>query len=274
MLTATGLPVTRMERHDAAAARMIDQIAAPAHRRPADRARPGGGAWPRLRPGRTGARRREDRNCRGHHRIRPAGRGETGVSRDDHDLVVIGGGLGAARAAVHRCAATLLVSDGEPGGDCTYCAPSKTLIESARRGLPFTTAAQPVRDVVAAIAATENAAALRGEGIDVALGRAASTAPGRITVAGRPISARRFVVATGSRPLIPPIPGFPACRTSPTSPSSTPHAGDVRRWRRDRPDAVPPCRVRDGPPCRRQRTRPPSQAVPPARHPDRRLHRP
>jgi hypothetical protein len=39
MLTATGLPVTRMERHDAAAARMIDQIAAPAHRRPADHER-------------------------------------------------------------------------------------------------------------------------------------------------------------------------------------------------------------------------------------------
>jgi pyruvate/2-oxoglutarate dehydrogenase complex dihydrolipoamide dehydrogenase (E3) component len=57
----------------------------------------------------------------------------------DADLVVVGGGaagLGAARAGVRAGARVLLVSDGEPGGDCTFngCVPSKTLIESARRG--------------------------------------------------------------------------------------------------------------------------------------------
>jgi pyruvate/2-oxoglutarate dehydrogenase complex dihydrolipoamide dehydrogenase (E3) component len=43
--------------------------------------------------------------------------------------------LGAARAAVGRGATTLLVSDGPPGGDCTFtgCVPSKTLIESSSR---------------------------------------------------------------------------------------------------------------------------------------------
>jgi pyruvate/2-oxoglutarate dehydrogenase complex dihydrolipoamide dehydrogenase (E3) component len=135
------------------------------------------------------------------------------MRRDEYDLVVIGGGaagLGAARAAVHRGARTLLVSDGEPGGDCTFhgCVPSKTLIESARRGLPFSTAVQRVRDVVATIAATEDAATLRDEGIHVALARAAFTGQRRISVDGRPITARRFVVATGSRPSVPQIPGL------------------------------------------------------------------
>jgi pyruvate/2-oxoglutarate dehydrogenase complex dihydrolipoamide dehydrogenase (E3) component len=135
------------------------------------------------------------------------------VSRDDYDLIVIGGGaagLGAARFGVRAGANTLLVSDGEPGGDCTFygCVPSKTLIESARRGLPFSIAMQRVRDVVGEIAATENATALRGEGIDVAFGRGTFTGSGRITVGGRQISSRRFVVATGSRPSMPPIPGL------------------------------------------------------------------
>jgi pyruvate/2-oxoglutarate dehydrogenase complex dihydrolipoamide dehydrogenase (E3) component len=133
----------------------------------------------------------------------------------DYDLIVIGGGaagLGTARAAVRAGARTLLVCDGEPGGDCTFygCVPSKTLIEAARQGLPFTAAAQRVRDVVARIAATEDAAALRREGIDVLLGRARFTGPGRIHAAGRTLTARRFVLATGSAPAIPPIRGLQA----------------------------------------------------------------
>jgi pyruvate/2-oxoglutarate dehydrogenase complex dihydrolipoamide dehydrogenase (E3) component len=131
----------------------------------------------------------------------------------DYDLIVIGGGaagLGAARAAAGRGAKTLLVSDGPPGGDCTFsgCVPSKTLIESARRGLPYPTAARRVRDVVTAIAATEDATALRAEGIDVADWRAWFTAPGRVAVDGRVMSASRFVIATGSRPALPPVAGL------------------------------------------------------------------
>ncbi|MQA05030.1 MAG: NAD(P)/FAD-dependent oxidoreductase [Streptosporangiales bacterium] len=131
----------------------------------------------------------------------------------DYDLIVVGGGaagLGAARAGVGRGARTLLVSDGEPGGDCTFhgCVPSKTLIESAARGVPFAAATRRVRDVVAEIAATEDAAALRREGIEVELGRASFTGPGRITVDGRTLTARGFVVATGSAPLVPSIPGL------------------------------------------------------------------
>lgn len=131
----------------------------------------------------------------------------------EYDLVVIGGGaagLGAARAAVARGARTLLVSNGQPGGDCTFtgCVPSKTLIESARSGASYAAAAQRVRDVVAAIAATEDAATLRTEGIDVILDQARFRARNRIQIGARTVSARRVVIATGSVPAVPSIPGM------------------------------------------------------------------
>ncbi|AYY15449.1 FAD-dependent oxidoreductase [Actinobacteria bacterium YIM 96077] len=131
----------------------------------------------------------------------------------DPDLIVIGGGaagLGAARAAARRGARTVLVSDGQPGGDCTFhgCVPSKTLIEAANRGVPFGDATQRLHDVVARIAATENAESLRAEGVDVVLGKAAFTAPGKVTVEGTTMPAKRAVVATGSRPAVPAVPGL------------------------------------------------------------------
>ncbi|MFU8853679.1 dihydrolipoyl dehydrogenase family protein [Micromonospora sp. SL1-18] len=131
----------------------------------------------------------------------------------DCDLVVIGGGaagLGAARAAARSRVRVLLVSDGPPGGDCTFtgCVPSKALIEAAVRGRPFPAAAQQVRDAIDAIAATENPQALRREGIDVMLGRARFVAPGCLHVDGQQVSSRRFVIATGATPFVPAIPGL------------------------------------------------------------------
>ena len=97
-----------------------------------------------------------------------------------YGLIVIGGGaagLGAARAGAAAGARTLLVSEGEIGGECTFtgCVPSKTLIEAAARGAAFPGAMTAVRDAVAAIAATETAEVLAREGIEVLRGRAAFT---------------------------------------------------------------------------------------------------
>ncbi|MFV2110372.1 MULTISPECIES: dihydrolipoyl dehydrogenase family protein [unclassified Micromonospora] len=130
-----------------------------------------------------------------------------------HDLVVIGGGaagLGAARAAAGAGARVLLVTDGPPGGDCTFtgCVPSKTLIEAAGRGLPFDDAVRRMRSVIARIAATEDAAALHAEGIEVRRGRARFVAPGRIDVDGTVLTARRYIVATGAAPAVPSVPGL------------------------------------------------------------------
>ena len=131
----------------------------------------------------------------------------------DHDLVVIGGGtagLGAALAAAAAGARTLLVSEGEIGGECTFtgCVPSKTLIEAAARGATYPDAIAAVRRVVAAIAATVAGEVRAAEGIEVLRGRAVFVSPGEISVDGRAVRARRFIIATGSWPAVPPVPGL------------------------------------------------------------------
>jgi pyruvate/2-oxoglutarate dehydrogenase complex dihydrolipoamide dehydrogenase (E3) component len=136
---------------------------------------------------------------------------------DGYDLVVIGGGaagLGAARAAAATGARTLMVSAGEIGGECTFtgCVPSKALIQAAARGAAFSAAMTAVRQAVAAIATTETAEALAAEGIEVVRGRAAFTSPRELSMAGRVLRARRFVIATGSQPAIPPVPGLAEAR--------------------------------------------------------------
>lgn len=128
-------------------------------------------------------------------------------------LIVIGGGaagLGAARAGAAAGARTLLVSDGEIGGECTFtgCVPSKTLIEAAARGAAFPATMAVVRDAVAAIAATETADVLAREGIEVLRGRVAFTAPGEVRVSGQVLRAPWFVIATGSQPAVPPVAGL------------------------------------------------------------------
>ena len=130
-----------------------------------------------------------------------------------YDLIVIGGGaagLGAARGGVAAGARTLLVSAGEIGGECTFtgCVPSKTLIESAARGATFGVAMAAVRHAVAAIAATETPEVLAREGIEVLRGSAVFTSPREVRVDGHGLRARAFVVATGSEPSAPPVPGL------------------------------------------------------------------
>lgn len=131
----------------------------------------------------------------------------------DYDLIVIGGGaagLATAQAGAAARARTLLVAEGEIGGECTFtgCVPSKTLIEAAARGASFAEATAAVRKVVATIAATETAEVLSRRGIEVLRGHAAFTSPREITVDGRALHARGFVVATGSRPAVPPVSGL------------------------------------------------------------------
>ena len=131
----------------------------------------------------------------------------------DYDLIVIGGGaagLAAAQTGAAARARTLLVSEGELGGECTFtgCVPSKTLIEAAARGATFAEAMAAVRDAVAAIAATETPEVLNRRGVEVLRGHAAFTSPRQISADGRTLRARSFVLATGSRPAVPPLPGL------------------------------------------------------------------
>ena len=131
----------------------------------------------------------------------------------DYDLIVIGGGAGglaSARTAARRGAKVLLVDQGRLGGECTFtgCVPSKTLLEASSKGLGFDQAISTVHRIVEAIAAKETDQVLIREGVEVVHGWATLPSPGRVDVDGRAFSARRLILATGSRPAVPSIVGL------------------------------------------------------------------
>lgn len=150
----------------------------------------------------------------------------------DFDLVTIG--AGAAGLSVTSVAARLglrvaLIERGAMGGDClnTGCVPSKALLaaahaasaarKSARFGviLPepqinWAGVRAHVRRAIAALEPADSAARYRDLGATVIPGDACFVAPDAVSVEGKRITARRFVIAAGGRPVIPPIPGLDA----------------------------------------------------------------
>ena len=118
----------------------------------------------------------------------------------------------AAREARRRGASTVIVQDGRVGGDCTFagCVPSKAFLAAAASGADFEDAMARVHRAVERIAATEDAAALAAEGIDVVDGFARFASPTTVEVDGLTIRSKRFVVATGAGPSVPAIPGLRA----------------------------------------------------------------
>ena len=152
------------------------------------------------------------------------------VTRISTDLCIIGagsGGLSVAAGASQMGARVVLVEGGEMGGDCLNagCVPSKALIAAAKHAHAMTTGAAfgitpvaPIIDfaavkdhvarVIETIAPMDSQARFEGFGVNVirAMGRFIS--PTELQAGDQIIRARRFVIATGSRPLIPPIPGL------------------------------------------------------------------
>ncbi|MCC6193072.1 MAG: mercuric reductase [Burkholderiales bacterium] len=152
------------------------------------------------------------------------------MAKPEFDIVVIGGGSGGLVVAAGGAtlgAKVALVERHRLGGDClwTGCVPSKTLIKSARGAYEMRHAdrwalspADPapdlarvmtrVRDVIAQIEPNDSPERFRGLGVDVVFGDGRFVAPDAFEVAGRRLTAKTFVIATGSRPLVPPIPGL------------------------------------------------------------------
>jgi pyruvate/2-oxoglutarate dehydrogenase complex dihydrolipoamide dehydrogenase (E3) component len=147
------------------------------------------------------------------------------------DLCVIGagsGGLSVAAAAAALGVPVVLIEKGKMGGDClnTGCVPSKALLAAAARAEAFRTS-QPfgvkpyrpgvefyqvndhVQEVIASIAPNDSKQRFTGLGVQVIEGEGAFKDANTVVVGEQyEIVARRFVIATGSQPAVPPIPGL------------------------------------------------------------------
>ncbi len=152
---------------------------------------------------------------------RPAGR---------YDLVVLGAGtagLVAAAGAAGLGARVALVERGFMGGDClnTGCVPSKALLSSARRAaearqagrhgvtvgdieIDFAAVMERMRRIRADLAAHDSAARFRELGVDVFLGQGGFVGRDALEVDGAELEFRRALLAMGSRPAIPDVPGL------------------------------------------------------------------
>jgi pyruvate/2-oxoglutarate dehydrogenase complex dihydrolipoamide dehydrogenase (E3) component len=132
-----------------------------------------------------------------------------------YDLVVLGGGtagLVCAAGAAGLGARVALVERGLLGGEClnTGCVPSKALLHQARSSsaTDFASVMARVRDARVALAPKDAATRMQSLGVDVFFGAATFAGPRAITVGGREVRFRRAVIATGSRPTVPQIPGL------------------------------------------------------------------
>lgn len=146
------------------------------------------------------------------------------------DLCVIGAGsagLSVAAIAASLGAQVVLVEKGPMGGECLNagCVPSKALLAAAHRAyamreagrfgvaggepsVDFARVHRHVKETIAGIAPMDSAERYRAMGVRVIQAEARFTGAETVLAGGQAIQARRFVVATGSRPAIPPIPGL------------------------------------------------------------------
>ncbi len=152
------------------------------------------------------------------------------MERISTDVCVIGagsGGLSVAAGAVQMGARVVLIEGHRMGGDCLNygCVPSKALIAAGKAahamttGAPFgVTPVEPKIDYAAAkdhvaraietIAPVDSQARFEGLGVRVIRDWGRFVSPGEVQAGACVIRARRFVIATGSSPLVPPIPGL------------------------------------------------------------------
>lgn len=153
-----------------------------------------------------------------------------------YDICVIGAGsagLVAATTANRLGARTVLVEKNKIGGECLHsgCVPSKAFVHAARTykqakeaekiGLPalrdkklpdLAPLMEHIQNIINSIYAQENADVYRGMGIDVLFGAPTFRSAEEIALDDQTITARHFIICSGSAPQFPPIPGLEPSR--------------------------------------------------------------
>ena len=151
------------------------------------------------------------------------------MTRIKTNVCIIGGGSGGlsiAAGAVQMGAKVVLLEGHKMGGDCLNygCVPSKALIASAKQAhamshgaalgvtdvvptVDYAAAKDHVHDVIATIAPVDSVERFEGLGVNVITEFGRFISPTEVQAGDTIIQARRFVIATGSSPFVPPIPG-------------------------------------------------------------------
>ena len=150
--------------------------------------------------------------------------------RFDANVVVVGAGSAGLVASLIMAGAkakVILIEKHKMGGDClnTGCVPSKSIIRSGRimsyirrakefgiddaKGeVNFAAVMARVQGVIKTIEPHDSVERFTSLGVEVELGDAVIESPYVVTVNERRITTRSIIVATGARPLVPPIPGL------------------------------------------------------------------
>ncbi|MFN3745021.1 MAG: dihydrolipoyl dehydrogenase family protein [Hyphomicrobiaceae bacterium] len=158
--------------------------------------------------------------------VHPLGHGGT----VDTDICIIGagsGGLSVAASTVLLGMKVVLIEKHLMGGDClnTGCVPSKALIAAARRAhemrtagpfgiMPVTPQVDPaavndhIRSVIASVARNDTVERFTGMGVQVIQAPARFRDKNTVEAGDMLVKAFRFVIATGSSPAVPAIPGL------------------------------------------------------------------
>jgi pyruvate/2-oxoglutarate dehydrogenase complex dihydrolipoamide dehydrogenase (E3) component len=156
----------------------------------------------------------------------------TGPVREEikADLCIIGagsGGLSLAAATAQLGLDVVLIERGKMGGDCLNygCVPSKAMIAAGKRAHNMRTSApfgvEPVEpridfarvnahvhEVIAAIAPNDSVERFTGLGVRVIEAHGAFVDRNTVRAGDVLVRARKFCIATGSSPFVPPIPGL------------------------------------------------------------------
>ena len=151
-------------------------------------------------------------------------------SKFDYNLVVIGAGsagLVSSYLASALKAKVALIEKHKMGGDClnTGCVPSKALIRSAKMlayakrapefgfrsttiDFDFAQVMERVQKVVDKIEPHDSVERYTSLGVECIQGEAKILSPWEVRVGDKTLTAKALIIATGARPLVPPIPGL------------------------------------------------------------------